>query len=143
MRAMPFVMLVLSSALQVHCSQYAFSEPRCTDYDVTVHIDKTTGHSFNNGHYGIEILYALANKETLVSNSYNLSSRLCEAGRTNVHSDTLQLLLHGASFNKGMWDSQYMPETYNWVHRMNREGYSTLAVDLIGDLLVPRLVASC
>lgn len=143
MRGLPFAMLALSSALQIHCSQYVFSEPSCTNYDVTVQIDRTTRQSFDNGQYGIEILYALAGRETLVSNVYNLSSRLCEPAHANAHSGTLQLLLHGASFNKGMWDSEYMPETYSWVRRMNREGYPTLAVDLIGDSRFTSPMVSC
>ncbi|KAJ5365815.1 valacyclovir hydrolase [Penicillium concentricum] len=87
--------------------QSVLSRPACYDSDVTVHVSKTTDQSFVNQVYDLDILYALAGKQILVSNSYNISSRLCEPLQTNTHSDTLQLMVHGASFNKNMWDSQY------------------------------------
>lgn len=114
-------------------SQYVLSKPYCHDFDVSTSVQRTTQHSFVNRNYDADVLISLANKEILVSNTYQMSSRLCEPTRDNAHSDTLQLLIHGASFNKNMWESQYEPETYNWVQRMNREGYYTLAVDLIGN----------
>ncbi|KAJ5237223.1 valacyclovir hydrolase [Penicillium chrysogenum] len=113
--------------------QSVLSQPACHDSNITVHVSKTTNRSFVNQVYDLDILYALAGKQILVSNSYSISSRLCEPSQTNTHSDTLQVMIHGASFNKNMWDSQYQPETYSWVQRMNKEGYYTLAVDLIGN----------
>ncbi|KAL8778968.1 MAG: hypothetical protein Q9213_007168 [Squamulea squamosa] len=32
-----------------------------------------------------------------------------------------------------MWDFPYQPETYSWTKKMNEAGYSTLAVDLVGN----------
>lgn len=112
--------------------QILSSQPTCTDFDVSVNVQKSTPHSFVNVDYSLEVLYALASKQILVSNEYRLSARLCEPSTKNLHSDSLQLLIHGATFNKHMWDSQYEPETYNWVRRMNQEGYPTLAFDLPG-----------
>lgn len=117
--------------------QSVLSQPTCYDSNVRVHVTKTTDKSFVNQVYDLDILYALAGKQILVSNSYNISSRLCEPLQANTHSDTLQVMVHGASFNKNMWDSQYQPEIYKWVQRMNKEGYYTLAVDLIGNPLLP------
>jgi hypothetical protein len=48
------------------------------------------------------------------------------------HADTVQLLVHGATFNKIMWDLPYQPERYSWTKKMNEAGYATIAVDLVG-----------
>lgn len=120
---------VLTFALGVGASAIALTT-RCTDHNVTVHVDRTTEKNLRSTPQSIEVLYALASKEILVTNSYNLSVKLCVP--PNSGSNPLQLLVHGATFNKNMWDSQYLPEKHNWVQRMHREGYPTLAVDLIG-----------
>lgn len=100
------------------------------------HVTKTTQEDFLSESYSVRILDALSEKRILVSGSYNLSARFC-AGvgeSASQKEDTLQILIHGASFNKIMWDFPYQRERYSWVKRMNEEGYSTLAVDMIGKL---------
>lgn len=123
------------------------SQASCHDIRIPVSVQKSTDKDFQGQPYNTEILYALADKEILVSNSYELSTRLCIPSRQGsqwiqaasrqgsqwTQADTLQILLHGATFNKNMWDIQYEPENYSWVRRMNREGYATLAVDLVGN----------
>ena len=86
--------------------------------------------------YDLNILYALAAKRILASNSYNLSARICRPSpnlNVSAPSDTVQLLIHGATFNKIMWDFPYQPETYSWTKMMNKAGYTTVAVDLLGE----------
>ncbi|KAI1381059.1 Alpha/Beta hydrolase protein [Hypoxylon crocopeplum] len=122
----PFILSTLSAA-----------PPKlCQDLRIPVSVERTTTSEFHNQTYNAEILYALAGKEILVSNTYEMSARLCmpeNQDSQQTRSDTLQVLVHGASFNKNMWDVQYKPETYSWVKRMNDEGYPTLAVDLVGN----------
>ncbi|KAL7622051.1 hypothetical protein AAE478_007552 [Parahypoxylon ruwenzoriense] len=122
----PFVFSTLS----------AVSQELCQDLRIPVSVQRTTANEFQDQPYNAGVLYALAGKEILVSNSYEMSARLCipEAeGSQHTGANTLQVLIHGASFNKNMWDVQYKPETYSWVGRMNKEGYPTLAVDLVGN----------
>ena len=104
---------------------------------VETHVTRTTLEQFSGEEYSVRVLYALAEKQVLVSGSYNLSARYCPSGKesTNKEEDALQLLVHGASFSKIMWDFPYQPERYSWVKRMNKEGYPTLAVDLIGECI--------
>lgn len=111
---------------------------RCNDFNVPVSVSRTTEQSFEGQSYSVDVLYALARKDILVSNSYTLSSRLCTplVTKASNHSDTIQLLIHGASFSKSMWDPTYEPGNYSWVRRMADEGYATLAVDLIGKTVV-------
>ena len=116
---------------------------------VETHVRRTTQEQFSSEGYSVRILYALADKQILVSGSYNLSVRYCapDEGLANKEEDALQVLVHGASFSKIMWDFPYQREKYSWVERINKEGYYTLAVDLIGEILhirtldfVPRLI---
>ncbi|KAJ8124185.1 hypothetical protein ONZ43_g38 [Nemania bipapillata] len=105
----------------------------CQDLRIPVSVEKTAAGEFSRDVYNDEILFALAGRKILVSNTYEMSARLCMPENSEgPHADTLQVLIHGASFNKKMWDSHYKPETYSWVKRMSHEGYPTLAIDLIG-----------
>ncbi|KAJ2971303.1 hypothetical protein NUW58_g9454 [Xylaria curta] len=106
----------------------------CHDLRIPVSVEKTAISDFRGDVYNSEILYALAGRKILVSNTYEMSARLClPEDSEGPHADTLQVLVHGASFNKNMWDVQYKPEKYSWVRRMSHEGYPTLAVDLVGN----------
>ena len=102
---------------------------------VETSVTQTTQENFLNQTYSVRVLYALAEKQILVSGSYNLSARYCSPGENsaNKKEDTLQLLVHGASFSKTMWDFPYQRDRYSWVKEMNEKGYPTLAVDLIGE----------
>ena len=106
----------------------------CRDLIIDTDVKRTTQEHFEGEDYSVRVLYALAAKQVLVDGSYKLSARYCApaTGATNGSHDTLQLLVHGATFSKIMWDFPYQPERYSWVKRMNREGYPTLAVDLVG-----------
>lgn len=129
----PSALFLASQALTGNLHQHGSTS--CKDYNVTVSVERTTRESFLGRTYSVDILYALARKEILVSNTYTLSSRLCipvNETPSSRDTDILQLLVHGASFSKVMWDLPYKPERYSWVRRMSEEGYPTLAVDLIG-----------
>ncbi len=80
----------------------------------------------------LEILYALGERNILVDANYTLAARYCEPAPGIRRKDTLQVLVHGGTFNKVMWDLPFKPETYSWTRFMTLAGYSTLAVDLVG-----------
>ena len=44
----------------------------------------------------------------------------------------MQVLIHGATLTKMMWDFPYQPEKYSWVRHATSEGFSTLAFDQVG-----------
>ncbi|KAI0437518.1 Alpha/Beta hydrolase protein [Xylaria telfairii] len=114
-------------------SAWTQASPSCQDLRIPVSVEKTATGEFRGDVYNDEILFALAGRKILVSNTYEMSARLCMPENSQgPHADTLQLLVHGASFNKNMWDAQYKPERYSWVQRMSHEGYPTLAIDLVG-----------
>src|SRR4051812_31004602 len=47
-------------------------------------------------------------------------------------SPTVQLLLHGATYNRMYWDVPYQPATYSYQRDMAAHGLATFAVDEIG-----------
>lgn len=46
--------------------------------------------------------------------------------------DTVQLLVHGATYTRALWDWQQQPEIYSYVRPAVEAGYATLAVDRVG-----------
>lgn len=45
---------------------------------------------------------------------------------------TMQLLVHGWTYNQYYFDIPYQPETYSYALAANRAGYATLAIDRLG-----------
>ena len=122
--------------LQQNASVRTTWDSNCKDYIIPVEVQRSNSTIPLTEQYDINVLYALAGKKILASNSYNLSARKCFPSSQNSSSspsNTIQLLLHGATFSKIMWDFPYQPETYSWTKMMNEAGYSTIAVDLVGE----------
>ncbi|RYP38018.1 hypothetical protein DL767_002746 [Monosporascus sp. MG133] len=99
---------------------------------IPVHVTKSVEGNFSMEDYDVNILFALAEREILIEADYELSARYCQPGPGVERKDTLQILAHGATFNKVMWDFPYKPESHSWTRFMTLSGYSTLAVDLVG-----------
>jgi hypothetical protein len=104
----------------------------CRDVVIPVHVGKSAAGNFSTASYDVNVLFALAARKTLVAADYNISARICEPPSGVAALDTVQILAHGATFNKKMWDFPYKPETHSWTRRMTKAGYTTVAVDLIG-----------
>lgn len=45
---------------------------------------------------------------------------------------TVQLLVHGGTYNRMYWDLPYQPERYSYQRDMARHGYATFAMDRLG-----------
>lgn len=84
-----------------------------------------------------------ANTATHVCNKYVLPVTLSPAALTTYHvvgwlcyngqpSQTVELLVSGATYSHVYWDFPYQPETYSFVQAMNKVGYTTLNIDRIG-----------
>lgn len=104
----------------------------CSDITIPVNVTQSAEGVFSMEEYRLEILFALGEREALMDGQYELSARYCEPAPGIERKETLQVLAHGATFNKIMWDFPFKPETYSWTRYMTLEGYSTLAVDLVG-----------
>lgn len=60
----------------------------------------------------------------------SMAGTLCQppGGRAS----TVQVLLHGSTYNHAYWDFPYRPETYSYRLAMNKAGYATFVVDRLG-----------
>jgi pimeloyl-ACP methyl ester carboxylesterase len=59
-----------------------------------------------------------------------LTGTLCQPGL--IQPTTVQLLVHGATYNQAVWDWPHEPDTYSYVRDAVTSGYATFAVDRIG-----------
>ncbi|MEO6090774.1 MAG: alpha/beta fold hydrolase, partial [Umezawaea sp.] len=59
-----------------------------------------------------------------------VQGQLCLPGDSQP--DTIQLLLHGATYNRSYWDLPYQPERYSYQRDMAAHGLATFAVDELG-----------
>ena len=115
--------------------QQAASDRNCTDVVIPTAVQRSSDLTSLTDEFDIHGFYALAQKKNLTTSAYNVSARICHPTlprNSSRWSDTIQLLVHGATYNKIMWDFPYQPETYSYTQRMNAAGYSTIAVDLLG-----------
>lgn len=107
----------------------------CIDVLVPVEVEQSAPGEYSLASYDVNALFALAARQTLASNTYNISMRICTPSANDAvpeYADTVQVMVHGATFNKIMWDLPYQPERYSWTKKMNEAGYATIAVDLVG-----------
>ena len=65
---------------------------------------------------------------TIEGQSGPIAGTLC----TPAGARTLQVLVHGHTYNRHYWDPPYQPETYSYVRHANAAGYATLAIDRLG-----------
>lgn len=66
---------------------------------------------------------------TLAGQTGTMAATLC----TPKGARSLQILVHGHTYNRSYWDAPYEPDTYSYVRHANEAGYATLAVDRLGD----------
>lgn len=55
---------------------------------------------------------------------------LCSRGP--IANKTLQVLVHGATYDHNYWDWPYKPDIYSYVRAATNAGYATLALDRLG-----------
>jgi len=64
------------------------------------------------------------------STTYRVFGRLCAAGSPDGR--TIQVLLHGGTYNHHYWDWPLEPDRYSYVEVATRAGFATLALDRLG-----------
>lgn len=62
--------------------------------------------------------------------SYRVAGTLCADGQAGPQ--TLQLLLHGATYDRTYWHFPFQPVHYSYVRYAHAAGFATLAIDRIG-----------
>src|ERR1700753_1458448 len=65
---------------------------------------------------------------TVAGQADHIAGTLC----TPPHARTLQILIHGFTYNRSYWDSPFEGDTYSYVRRAVNTGYATLAIDQLG-----------
>lgn len=63
-------------------------------------------------------------------NAYQLKGELCARGA--VANKTVQVLVHGATYNRAYWDWPQQPALYSYVRYATAAGYATLNLDRLG-----------
>ncbi|TPX18733.1 uncharacterized protein E0L32_002590 [Thyridium curvatum] len=85
--------------------------------------------------------YLLANIQTgapatgtaIISDTYTIKATFCEPPAGVKHKGVLQFLVHGATYNKSLWDGLgFGQDTYDWQLFATSRGYHTLAIDRLG-----------
>lgn len=56
---------------------------------------------------------------------------LCARGA--LEHKTIQVLVHGGTYDHNYWDFPFEPQTYSYVDALTDAGYATLAIDRLGD----------
>lgn len=64
------------------------------------------------------------------STDYDMAAWLCARGA--IRDKTIQVVVHGATFDHNYWNFPLEPETYSYVRHMTRAGYAVLNLDRIG-----------
>jgi pimeloyl-ACP methyl ester carboxylesterase len=78
---------------------------------------------------GEDVTYAVALSPDEPAD-YEVYGRLCARG--SIHNKTMQILLHGGSYDHRYWDWPVDPSQYSYVEAMTAAGYATLSIDRIG-----------
>lgn len=81
----------------------------CVSRVIPITLEQTSDKSYTSRSidYDIGLFHALGTKKILVTGTYNINTRLCTP--SNKHkiagrrSDTIQFLIHGATYNSMMW----------------------------------------
>lgn len=120
--------------------------PTCSEVSFTVHQD-VLAETFVNGpdpNNETQILDFVGNlsKGVVPERSdpfrlgqidYRLNATYCLPTPDSKKRKTLQILVHGLTYNKTMWQGfGYDGESYNWHQHANAHGYATFAIDLPG-----------
>jgi len=76
--------------------------------------------------------------------AYHIAGKLCWQG--TLAGKTMQLLVHGYTYDQNYWDFPYQQPAYSYVTAATQAGYATLAIDRIGvgqsDHPLPELVTT-
>ncbi|KAJ3485111.1 hypothetical protein NLG97_g6887 [Lecanicillium saksenae] len=85
----------------------------------------------------VSLLQNLVFSKIPVSGTETVAGTYCEpSNKSNAtRLDTLQLLVHGASYTRDYWRgmaAHYQPGNYSWIDYALAEGYPVLAIDRLG-----------
>lgn len=65
-----------------------------------------------------------------VSDTFTIKGTYCVPKKAKAN--TLEVLVHGVTYNKDMWAGLGLGSKYDWHNYANKRGYATLAIDRLG-----------
>ncbi|UPK98136.1 hypothetical protein LCI18_009071 [Fusarium solani-melongenae] len=72
------------------------------------------------------------NGTTPISGDFTFNGIYCTPRSSKRSRNTLQVLVHGLTYNKSMWSGLGYSSLYDWQKFANSRGYYTLAIDRLG-----------
>ncbi|KZV80674.1 alpha/beta-hydrolase [Exidia glandulosa HHB12029] len=116
--ALPIVPLLVYLSRPAH----TFPTPRCTESLASV-TASATNFDLSSGS-------PPENATVPVTGTFRVKLRFCEP-TVNVpgRADTLQILVHGSTYDHQYMDPDFEPDTYSWVRWASAHGYPTLNMD--------------
>jgi pimeloyl-ACP methyl ester carboxylesterase len=65
--------------------------------------------------------------------TYRISGELCSTAAERTNGQTVQVLVHGLTYNHTYWDFGYANSQYSYAKHLASNGYATFAYDRLGD----------
>ncbi|KAL9599304.1 MAG: hypothetical protein Q9219_003931 [cf. Caloplaca sp. 3 TL-2023] len=121
-----------SPIISYHETRQVGSDFDCQEITIPITLNQTSGKNYTQDNYDVDFFYEVQNFRLFRTATYNTKAVYCAPRNADSAKSTIQLLNHGATFKKEMWDFPYEPETYSWIRAMHAAGYPTLAWDAIG-----------
>jgi pimeloyl-ACP methyl ester carboxylesterase len=133
-RSLTLLGLALSgaSAKSCGCSDVTFEVP-VTSQNVAFASPPDTSNTTDIVEWMREVWrgnFPTLNGTTTVSDTFTIKGTYCVP--KNRKADTLQVLVHGITYNKSMWAGFGLDDKYNWHAYANARGYASLAFDRLG-----------
>ncbi|KAK3939767.1 putative cardiolipin-specific deacylase, mitochondrial [Diplogelasinospora grovesii] len=69
---------------------------------------------------------------TTVTGNFTVNGLYCEPRGQKRKADTLEVLVHGITYNKTMWSGMGFGSPYDWLAYANSRGYAALSIDRVG-----------
>jgi len=97
--------------------------PHCTSFTVPIAASAAN----------IDLSDPSGNKTVPISGTFNIGMQYCEASVSfPSRKKTLQILVHGATYNRDYWNFEFEPDLYNYVQFAAASGFNTLSYDRLG-----------
>lgn len=116
---------VLVPSLALAGAARSLLSPHCTESLANITASATN--------FDLSALTLPPNATIPVSGTFQVKLRFCEPTiAIPSRANTLQVLVHGATYNEQYMDSSFEPETYSYLRWAAQRGYPTLDMDRLG-----------
>ncbi|KAK0099464.1 hypothetical protein ONS95_004674 [Cadophora gregata] len=130
-----FLTTILSTLTLLHL---ILASPTCTTLSIPVSVRAHNAHfppDFTTTSL-LSLVGALGAVvfDSLITDTFTIVGTYCEPEvLVERRKDTVQLLVHGATYTRAYWTGDGFDERYSWVAAASKDGYPTLAIDRLGN----------